>query len=256
MRYKALPRKNRTTMKTKILAVIAIILLPLLTKEASAKDYEFAIKAGMNLGGTSPMGLPAEIREIITYSPTFSFSLEGNVKRNITDKWGVISGVRFDIKGMSTDSRVKNYQIVLQDSGETIEGIFTGDVETKVSNSYITVPLLASYNLTDRWALKLGGFVAFAISTEFSGTARNGYMHEGSPIGDKIEGVNATYNFSNDVRTTDAGVEVGVDFKAFKHLIVSGDLTWGLIPIFDDEFTALSFNMYNVYMNLAFGYQF
>lgn len=35
-----------------------------------AKVYEFSVKAGFNIGGTSPMGLPAEIRQINSFSPT------------------------------------------------------------------------------------------------------------------------------------------------------------------------------------------
>ena len=218
--------------------------------------FVFAAKAGFNLGGTAPMGLPAEIRAINSFKPTFSFTLAGTAQYNITPKWGLQSGVKFDIKGMQTNASVKNYQLIVTMDGSTIEGVFTGDVTTKVHNSYITIPLLAVYDISPRWDIKFGGYASFMVNGEFSGTAKNGYMRDGSPIGPRVDGVDAVYDFSNDMRKVDAGIQVGVDFIPYKHLLVSGDLTWGCIPLFKSDFTAMSFNMYNVYFNIGFGYVF
>lgn len=223
---------------------------------APADRFVFAAKAGFNLGGTAPMGLPAEIRTINSFKPTFSFTLAGTAQYNFNNKWGLQSGIKFDIKGMQTDAAVKNYQLVVSMDGSTIEGVFTGDVTTKVHNSYITIPLLAVYDISPRWDIKFGGYVSFMVNGEFSGTATNGYMRDGSPVGPKVDGVDATYNFTDDMRKVDAGVQFGVDFIPYKHLLVSGDLTWGCMPLFGKDFTAMSFNMYNIYFNIGFGYVF
>ncbi len=239
-------------------SIIAIILLIISAafNTPEAKNFEFSAKAGINLGGTSPMGLPAEIRAINVFKPTFAFSIEGDVKRNFNEKWGLMAGIRFEVKGMSTDATVKNYQILLQYEGAPIEGVFTGNVETKVKNSYITIPVAAVYDISKRWSLRFGGYMSFMVDGEFSGNAYNGYMHDGSPIGERIDNVDAPYDFSEDMRKIDAGVLVGADFVAYKHLLIYGDLAWGCVPLFDKNFTALSFNMYNVYLNLGFGYLF
>ena len=221
-----------------------------------ADRYVFAAIAGFNLGGTAPMGLPAEIRSLNSFKPTFSFTIAGTAQYNFNNKWGLQSGVKFDIKGMQTDASVKNYQLVVSMDGSTIEGVFTGDVTTKVHNSYITIPLLAVYNISPRWDIKFGGYASFMVNGEFSGTAKNGYMRDGSPIGPRVDGVDAVYDFSEDMRKVDAGVQVGVDFIPYKHLLISGDLTWGCLPLFKSDFTAMSFNMYNVYFNIGFGYVF
>ena len=202
------------------------------------------------------MGLPAEIRSLNSFKPTFSFTIAGTAQYNFNNKWGLQSGVKFDIKGMQTDATVKNYQLVVSMDGSTIEGVFTGDVTTKVHNSYITLPVLAVYDISPRWDIKFGGYVSFMVNGEFSGTATNGYMRDGSPIGPRVDGVDAVYDFSNDMRKVDAGIQVGVDFIPYKHLLVSGDLTWGCMPLFKSDFTAMSFNMYNVYFNIGFGYVF
>ena len=223
---------------------------------APADRWVFAAKAGFNLGGTAPMGLPAEIRAINSFKPTFSFTIAGTAQYNFNNKWGLQSGVKFDIKGMQTDASVKNYQLIVSMDGSTIEGVFTGDVMTKVRNNYITLPVLAVYDISPRWDIKFGGYVSFLVNGEFSGTAKNGYMRDGSPIGPRVDGVDAVYDFSNDMRKVDAGVQFGVDFIPYKHLLVSGDLTWGCLPLFGKDFTAMSFNMYNVYFNIGFGYVF
>ncbi|MEG1573932.1 MAG: porin family protein [Bacteroidales bacterium] len=241
--------------KKSIIIIIAIIS-NVFIQPLSAKNYEFSAKAGFNIGGTAPMGLPAQIRGINSYKPTFAFSIEGNIQRNFNERWGLLTGVRFELKGMSTDANVKNYQIKILNEGSLVEGVFTGDVLTAVKNSYITIPVMAVYDISPRWNLKFGGFVSFMVDGKFSGTASNGYMHESSPVGDRVDGVDATYDFSTDMRKIDAGIEVGADFIAYKHLLVYGDLTWGVVPLFKGDFTALSFNMFNVYLNVGFGYMF
>ena len=42
-------------------------------------DYE--IKAGINIGGTSPLPLPQEIRSLDSYSPGLAITLEGNATK-------------------------------------------------------------------------------------------------------------------------------------------------------------------------------
>ena len=42
-------------------------------------DYEF--KAGVNIGGTSPLPLPKEIRGLDSYSPGLAITLEGNATK-------------------------------------------------------------------------------------------------------------------------------------------------------------------------------
>ena len=48
---------------------------------SSLKGLEYSVKAGVNIGGTSPLPLPREIRSIDGYRPTLCISLEGDVKK-------------------------------------------------------------------------------------------------------------------------------------------------------------------------------
>lgn len=72
-------------------------------------DYEF--KAGVNIGGTSPLPLPKEIRSLDSYSPGLAITIEGNATKwvDAAQKWGISLGVRLDSKDMTTRATVKNY---------------------------------------------------------------------------------------------------------------------------------------------------
>ena len=72
---------------------------------------EYEVKAGFNIGGTAPMPLPVEIRDITGYNPTMAVAIEGNVTKwfDQEKKWGMRIGIRLDSKGMKTNAKVKNY---------------------------------------------------------------------------------------------------------------------------------------------------
>lgn len=223
---------------------------------------EYEIKAGFNIGGTLPIPFPAEIRSIDAYNPTLSISIEGNVTKWLGEKhkWGIIVGLKMENKGMRTKADVKDYGMeIIGDGGEKVAGHWTGGVRTKVQNSYLTVPVLAVYKLTPRWNLKVGPYVSYLMDGDFSGHVYEGYLRENDPTGPKVEFTNgkvATYDFSSDLRKFQWGVQLGADWKAFKHLKVYADLNWGLNDVFKKDFNTITFDMYAVYLNVGFGYAF
>ena len=70
------------------------------------------------------------------------------------------------------------------------------------------------------------------------------------------DGKIATYDFSDDLRHFQWGLQVGAGWRAFKHLNVYADLTWGLNDIFKSDFNTITFAMYPIYLNIGFGYAF
>ena len=175
-------------------------------------------------------------------------------------KWGIITGLRLENKGMRTKATVKNYNMeIIGYDGNRLKGNWTGGVRTKVQNSYITIPVLAAYKLNPRTTLKLGPYFSYLMDGDFSGHVYEGYLRETNPTGDKINFTNgaiATYDFSGDLRKFQWGVQAGVDWKAFKHLKVHADLNWGLNDIFNKDFKTVTFDMYAIYLNVGFGYAF
>ena len=145
---------------------------------------------------------------------------------------------------METKATVKNYSMeIIGSGGEKLKGNWTGGVQTKVENTYISA----------------GPFVSFATNRNFSGYVYDGYLREINPTGTKVEfsGDNrASYDFSDNLRKFQWGAQIGTEWKAFKHLIVYADLTWGLNDIFQKDFDTITFGMYPIYLNVGFGYAF
>lgn len=229
---------------------------------SSLKGLEYEVKAGFNIGGTAPVPLPVEIRALTGYNPTVAISIEGHVTKWFGEqkKWGAILGVRLENKGMKTDARVKNYGMeIVGDGGEIVKGYWTGNVKTKVRNSYVTIPVLATYKISPRFNLNLGPYVSYMIDGDFSGDVYDGYLRENTPVGEKVvfsDGKSAAYDFSKNLRNFQWGAQLGGEWKAFKHLNVYADLTWGLNDIFQKDFETISFAMYPIYLNVGFGYAF
>ena len=229
---------------------------------AALHGWEYEIRAGVSIGGTSPLPLPVEIRSIDAYNPTLALMLEGNAIKWLgkTKKWGVITGVRLETKNMITKATVKNYGMeIIGNDGNRLKGNWTGGVKTKVRNAYITVPVLGAYKVNSRLRAKAGAYVSYLMDEEFSGYVYEGYLREGNPTGKKVnfsDGAIATYDFSDDLRKFAWGVQAGVDWRAFKHLSVFADLTWGLNDIFKKDFNTITFAMYPIYLNVGFGYSF
>ena len=229
---------------------------------AALHGWEYEVKAGISIGGSAPLPLPSEIRSIDSYNPTLAIMLEGNATKwmGINKKWGIVTGIRFENKNMTTKATTKNYSMeIIGNDGNRIKGNWTGGVKTKVRNAYISIPVLAAFKISKRWNLKAGPYVSYLMDGEFSGEVYEGYLREGTPTGDKInfqDGAIATYDFSDDLRKFAWGIQAGADWKAFKHLKVFADLTWGLNDIFQNDFKTITFSMYPIYLNLGFAYAF
>lgn len=223
---------------------------------------EYELKAGINIGGTSPIPLPREIRSINSYSPNLAITFGTEITKwfNESKKIGAIIGLRFESKTMSTKATVKNYGMeIIGDGGEIVKGMWTGGVKTKVDNSYLTLPIMFAYSVSPRWKLKLGPYFSYLLSGDFYGHVYDGYLREGDPTGDKVifeDGKIATYNFSNELRKFQWGAQFGASWRALNHFNVNADLTWGLNNIFNKDFKTVKFAMYPIYLTIGFGYIF
>ncbi len=229
---------------------------------SSLHGLDYAFKAGINIGGTSPLPLPEEIRNIESYSPGVAISLEGNVTKwlDIQKKWGISIGIRLDNKHMTTKASVKNYGMeIFNDTGGKVEGLWTGGVKTKAKMSLLTIPVLANYRISDRWKVVAGPYFSYMIDGDFSGHVYNGHLRSPDATGSRVnfEGDNiATYDFSDNLRNFQWGMQLGGEWNAYRHLTVHADLTWGLNNIFEKDFKTISFAMYPIYLNFGFGYDF
>lgn len=226
------------------------------------KNIEYQARAQFSIGGSSPLGLPATIRKIDEYNPTLQLGLEFNATKWFSDeqKWGIRTGLRFEGRGMRTDAKVKNYYTELSgENGKKTEGYFTGNVKTKMKNSYITFPVLAVFNASTNWNVYGGVYFSGIIDKDFTGYVYDGVLREGTPIGIPVEfyeDARGEYDFSENLNRFQWGIELGGEYKMNKNFKLFADLNWGLNNLFQNDFTAIQFKMYSIYANLGFGYTF
>lgn len=226
--------------------------------QAALRGWHVRIGAGFDIGGTSPLPLPAEIRKIESYKPTLNVHLEAAAHKKFDSHWGIMPGIRFEQKGMKTDAKVKNYHMeaVNDDGTGKVVGAWTGRVKTEVAANYLTFPILCTYTFNDRWQVQLGPYVSWMFNGDFTGKAYDGYIRDQDPTGEYAEVPSASYNFSDDLRHFAWGIQAGGEFKAYKHLSVSLNLNWGLNGIFPSDFGSVTFTLYPIYASLGFNYLF
>lgn len=222
---------------------------------------EYEVYAGTNIGGASPLPLPAEIREINSYNPQLNFHIGANVTKwlDVQKKWGVAVGLRLETKGMETKATVKNYGMAIIQDGATVSGRWTGKVQTRYHSQQLVVPVTAVFKAHPRLKVHAGPYFAFAFSNDFDGYVYEGYLRDGDPTGTKwsFEGdARASYDFGDNLRHFQWGMQGGITWTAYKHLLVNANLAWGCNDIFESSFKTVTFNLYPIYLNFGFGYLF
>lgn len=222
-------------------------------------DYE--INAHFSLGGTAPLSMPKEIRKIESYNPALQLGLGAHATKWLCDDktWAVRLGAGVQGKGMKTEARVKNYFTEVIQDKSSVRGYFTGLVETDIKNTYVVVPLSLVHSISNRVNLYGGLHASFLIDKGFSGFVSDGYLRQGTPIGTKItfEGENsAAYDFSDEVQNIQWGMQLGADWALKKHLNLFANLEYDFNDVFKKDFSAITFTMHNIYLNIGFGYKF
>lgn len=256
----------------KYIAAVAIVIATAQTVSAqgyttpgldwsSRHGIYYEVNAGLNIGGASPLPLPKEIRKIDSYNPNLNLMIGATAIKwiDIEQKWGVSVGIRFETKGMKTNATVKNYGMEIIQDGKKLKGNWTGKVHTNYSSTQLCFPILANYRINSRWRINAGPYFALALNNDFNGHVHDGYLREGNPTGQKVifEGDSeATYDFSDEIRLFQWGLQVGGTWLAFRHLTVNANLSWGFNDIFNSSFKTVTFNLYPIYLNIGFGYAF
>lgn len=220
-------------------------------------NYTFRI--GYNIGGTAPIGMPVTIRSLNSYDFQPNITLGLDVQKDIWGKWGLLAGVHIENKGMKIDATVKNYHMEMVQGGERLEGMYTGNLVTECNRWMLTIPFMATFR-TGRFLIKCGPYVSYVATNNFEGHVYDGYLRTGDPTGDKIvmgpEGEdNPTYDFSDDMRKFQWGINLGADFLIGKRIGVYADLAWGLNGAFKSSFHTIEQTLYPIYGTIGITYK-
>ncbi len=231
------------------------------TADGSANGY--VLRLGYTIGGTTPVPLPAEIRSLNEYWPKGGVTIGGEIYHMFSKRWGISGGLHIFEEGFHVSADVKNYRMTLTMEGNTMSGYFTGTNITNTTMFGFNIPIQAIYRITPRWSAALGPYAAFYLSHDFSGRVYDnddgvGYLRVDDPTGEKVNidrSNPATYDFSEDMRSWNVGLELTVDWRASRRLNVFCMLDWGLTDICGKDFVAVAFKMYPIYGTVGVAYR-
>ena len=233
---------------------------PAAAGNALLDSLQLKARVGYSIGGTSPLPLPETIRSIDSYTLTPSLTIGFDAMLPITQKWGIMTGLRFENKGMKAEATTKAYYMEVTKGDQQLAGLFTGRVDQKVKQWMLTLPVQATVTLSRRVMLKGGPYVSFLVNKEFNGIASDGYLRKDTPTGAKIlmgdkEGEWATYDLTDDMRSMQFGIGVGVDWQVYKGLGISADLNWGLTGVFPGDYKTVEQTLYPIYGTIGVFYR-
>jgi hypothetical protein len=169
-------------------------------------------------------------------------------------------GLRVENKAMKGSVRTKAYHMELVRGNSVMDGLFTGRVDQNVTEWMVTLPVQGTLNVSRVVKLKLGPYISYVFSRNFDGIASDGYLRQGSATGPKIlignvEGEWATYEFTNDMRRLQFGINLGADFKIGRRWGLSADINWGLTGIFKSDFKTVEQTLYPIYGTIGAFYR-
>ena len=252
--------KEQRDMKQHIIAALALMATAMPACAGGIFDnLNYRARVGYAVGGTAPIGMPAEIRSLNSFKVKANVSIALDAYKPLGGRWGLMAGFHYENKNMKTDADVKNYHMEMRQGGRTVSGVFTGGVVTEVDEWMVTLPLQATCDL-GRVRLKAGPYLSYVLSNEFSGYAYDGHLRVGDPTGNKInigsdESSRGTYDFSDDLRHLQFGIDVGADWYFSRRWGAYVDLSWGLTGIFKRDFKTIDQTLYPIYGTIGVTYR-
>ena len=249
----------------KQLASYIFILLLIFTAHntmAQNPDETFLMKArvGYAIGGTTPIGMPADIRSLDKFRVTPNFMVGFDCEYRFSSRFGLLGGLRFEIKDMDIEATTKGYHMKVKMDEDELEGLYTGHVRQQVRQRMFTIPVMLTFRLGRTVTLKAGPYLSILTCKQFEGYAFDGYLRKDNPTGSKVvmgnkEGEWATYDFGTDMRRCQFGISAGVDWNFWRCLGVSADLAWGLTGIHHSDFKTVEQTLYPIYGTIGLFYR-
>lgn len=247
----------------KILLILSLVTLNAVQIHADGlfEHLQYYGRMGYSLGGTAPVGMPSTIRSLNRYTLKPNVQLALDAYKPLGGPWGLMAGFYIENKGMETDATVKNYHMEIRRGNETLEGVFTGKVVTDVEQWMLTLPLLGTFDLGRQVRLKLGPYFSYVASHKFNGYAYDGHLRQGDPTGIKVmlgtgDDERGTYDFADDMRRWQWGVDAGADWYFSHHWGAYANLSWGFTGVFRSGFDTVEQTLYPIYGTVGIIYQF
>lgn len=243
-----------------LMTIVATFMVVVIQAKLLPDGLGYRVRLGYNIGGTAPIGMPVTIRSLNSYKIQPNFLLGFDVHKDFTERWGLLTGLRLETKSMEVDATVKNYHMTIVRGGESLTGRFTGNNVSEAEMDMLTIPVQVTYRLFHNLRLKIGPYFSYLSTHNFRGHVYGGYLREGDPTGSKIEiGTDeesqATYDFSDDMRRIQYGLDFGLDWSFYHRWGLYADVAWGLSGIHKSSFHTIEQTLYPIYGSLGLTYK-
>mgnify|MGYP006118837825 CR=1 FL=1 len=197
-------------MKKNIL--IILILLVSISINAQTSKMKFGIKSGINMSKYTPELYVGNSR-LADYQGKLGFYIGGYTNIEISEKFKIQPEILFSSQGTK---RVFE-DISLTDSNGILIG--TGDIEEKISESVISIPITLQYFINNKFNLEGGIQLGYIINRKQE-TTKNPF--------DGFLGNNSQNNNTN-YDKFDLGFNVGLGYEIFENMRINTRYFLGLI---------------------------
>ncbi|MDO4771278.1 porin family protein [Porphyromonas sp.] len=240
-------------MMTALLLVASVAVEAQTAERSFAKRIEYGVTAGLNVGATTPMPKPAEVDKIHTWTPHMNIALKawGTYRFDSDRCWGITSGIEFEKKGMYASTHVSGLNVHMKKYG--FEGnTYTGDNSTEVANSYLTLPVVATYvTPNEKFRVHLGFYLSYLMQKEFKVTLDGDGMLDYREL---KKGALVDFDFSGQFSPVDFGGRLSFDYYFTSRIAVTGQVNLGATSVLKSSFDVMPFNLYNAYGFVGFSY--
>ena len=226
--------------------------------------WVFSGRVGMHVGASTPVPVPQAMEHVYAWYPRLNPMVQLSASRRLLagSPWAVNVGIAVEKKGMEATTRVKDMKVaIVSDSpyagnpDEEYPGLFTGDNNTEIRLSYLTIPVQAEYNmLKDRLKLRGGLYTSLLLESSFRVIIDGTMVYDDPKLGTAQMDLREL-NFSDKIKGADFGVIIGADYYFARQIGAFADVTFGLIPLTGTHFKAIPYRMYNVFARIGFSYR-
>lgn len=237
-------------MKLKAL-IVGLVLLVSQNAKISAQDLhqsrlQWGISAGLNIGATAPLPIPSAVTKVYAWYPNLnpSAKLWGLYRFDNSRLWAISFALEAERKSFSATTQLTNLEISFP--GSDAVGIFSGNQNVSIHNTYLTLPLGINYSLLKhRLQLRLEGYASVLMSAGFKVKLDGDGTIDNEPFApDEIK----SFDFEDQIRRYDLGLRFGAKYYFTQRIGAEVQLSYGFTPATKHSFRdMLPHGLHNIY---------
>lgn len=229
------------------IALRLAVLLSLWVGVAEAQQMEFGLKGGLNIGtpyGVAEKGASGSLGVGPLIGMYFAYDM-GN-------RWTLNGEFLYSMKGakfntpVSGDTIYRYNTITPTDTiASEVHTIYRGTVDGKFDNKYLDIPLFASYQVSRRFKLNIGGYFSYLLDGNNSGTAD---IEVGDPNSPFTSVTGEPFDQSDELHQWDYGFLFGATYITDRRINFGASMTTGLRTIYEKNYKYIDGVVRNIYL--------